>query len=290
MKPLVSICIPSYNNEGFIQSCIQSVLDQTYVNVEVLIADNKSTDNSWRIIQSFTDSRVRSVQNRENIGMIANFNKVRSMINGDFALFLSSDDKLKPHCIETLLNPLLLNENLSFSFGEVEYIGGSKEKSSVKYNMGISSGEEYIHYSLSKSQNLTYLCSSLFRVQTSSEVEIVNNVFFDWSFWLSLAQLGDVYYIDETLSEYRFHNYNETKRSFKGYFWHYNELKNAVNLANLPYLNLVKECIKRLHCIYLKHELRSKQKSKPNVKKFLVDKDVSLLNKIRNYIYAYRNK
>ena len=70
MAELISIIIPIYNKQRFIRKCLQSVLNQTYPNTEVIIIDDCSTDNSYEICKQAaeTDSKIRLNQNRENIG------------------------------------------------------------------------------------------------------------------------------------------------------------------------------------------------------------------------------
>ena len=72
---MVSVVIPSYNSEKFINDTINSVLNQTYNNFLITVVDDKSTDKTVEIVNSFKDKRVKIVQNESNIGIINNFNK-----------------------------------------------------------------------------------------------------------------------------------------------------------------------------------------------------------------------
>ncbi len=91
-KPLVSIIIPNYNKEEFLSICIQSVLNQTYKNFEIIIIDNFSSDRSLDVIKKFIDPRINLFQFKNN-GIIAasrNFGIKKS--NGKYLAFLDSDD------------------------------------------------------------------------------------------------------------------------------------------------------------------------------------------------------
>lgn len=94
--PLVSIIITSYNRAHSIEAAIRSSLEQTYHNIEIIISDNCSTDNSMEIINQYGDDpRVRIFRNDTNIGMIPNFRKAtEELAKGEFITYVSSDDRL----------------------------------------------------------------------------------------------------------------------------------------------------------------------------------------------------
>src|SRR3974377_1497390 len=98
-QPLISICIPCYNGEGFIARTLESVLTQTFGDFEVLIADNKSTDSTISVIRTYPDPRIKVVQNESNLGLERNWNKVLSMASGRYVKLLCADDLLYPECL-----------------------------------------------------------------------------------------------------------------------------------------------------------------------------------------------
>lgn len=96
-----SICIPNYNYGRFIGQTIQSVLDQTYQNFEIIVADNASTDDSVQVVESFHDRRIRLVRNNYNIGFAPNLQRASMFAQNDFINLLSSDDLMNPTALET---------------------------------------------------------------------------------------------------------------------------------------------------------------------------------------------
>ena len=104
-KKLVSIIIPTYNTEKYIGNCIESVIKQTYHNLEVIIVNDGSEDNTLEII---TKARLRDnrivVINQENNGPSAARNAGLKICRGDYVFFLDSDDWLIPNCIEKLIS------------------------------------------------------------------------------------------------------------------------------------------------------------------------------------------
>jgi predicted O-linked N-acetylglucosamine transferase (SPINDLY family)/glycosyltransferase involved in cell wall biosynthesis len=104
-QPLVSICIPTYNGEAFIAEAIQSAIDQTYPNIEIILSDDGSTDKTVAIAQSFqsqTTADFRIVLHR-NYGLSQNWNFCISQATGEYIKFLFQDDFLAPECIEKLV-------------------------------------------------------------------------------------------------------------------------------------------------------------------------------------------
>lgn len=91
-----SICIPNYNYEKYLGRTIQSVLDQSGVDFEILVSDNASTDRSRDVVSAFGDTRIKLQTNACNVGFAANLDRAARMARGDWMLMLSSDDLLRP--------------------------------------------------------------------------------------------------------------------------------------------------------------------------------------------------
>lgn len=104
--PLVSICIPTYNGTKYLEECLNSAINQTYKNIEILIVDDNSIDNTWKIISSYLalDKRIRAYKNDKNEGLVNNWNKCLELATGEWIKFLFQDDRLTNDCIETMIN------------------------------------------------------------------------------------------------------------------------------------------------------------------------------------------
>lgn len=105
MNPLVSICIPTFNGASYIKEAINSALNQTYDNIEIIISDDGSTDDTLTIIDSLTSNyKVPiSVYNHHANGIGANWNNSVKNANGAYIKFLFQDDILAPTCVEKLV-------------------------------------------------------------------------------------------------------------------------------------------------------------------------------------------
>ena len=103
-EDLVSIIMPSYNTASYIKESIQSVLNQTYTNWELIIVDDCSTDETDEVINTITDSRIKYFKNKENSGAAMSRNKALREARGQWVAFLDSDDLWMPNKLEKQIN------------------------------------------------------------------------------------------------------------------------------------------------------------------------------------------
>jgi glycosyltransferase involved in cell wall biosynthesis len=107
-KPLVSIIIPVYNTEKYLAQCIESAINQTYQNLEIIIIDDGSTDNSLKIAKTFNDNRINIFsQNNKGASAARNLGILKS--NGEFLQFLDADDFISLNKIESQIELALKN-------------------------------------------------------------------------------------------------------------------------------------------------------------------------------------
>ena len=104
MTKLISVVVTCYNHENYIEQCLRSIFNQTYRNIELIVLDDGSTDSSNKIIQEvLTDSPfVTTFESHKNIGVVRTRNKGLNLLNGDYFLFVDSDDFLDDRCVEEL--------------------------------------------------------------------------------------------------------------------------------------------------------------------------------------------
>lgn len=107
---LVSIIMPNYNSEKYVQETIQSVLEQTYQNWELIFVDDCSTDNSLSLVRAFEDERIKIFQNEKNSGAAISRNYALRVAQGKWMAFLDSDDVWEPEKLEKQLAFMVENE------------------------------------------------------------------------------------------------------------------------------------------------------------------------------------
>ena len=110
-RPLVSVCIPSYNGEGYIGRAVESVLAQTQDDFELIILDDQSTDRTVDVIKRFSDPRIRLIVNSSRLGQMGNWNKALREAVGSFIKLLPQDDLLYPACLEKQTDAFSKPEN-----------------------------------------------------------------------------------------------------------------------------------------------------------------------------------
>jgi glycosyltransferase involved in cell wall biosynthesis len=168
-QPTVSILVPTYNRQDLIIETVQSALSQTYQDFEIVIVDNQSTDNTYRVCLDLakTDPRIRVYQNEENIGPVRNWQRCVDLANGEYAKILFSDDLMYPEFLEKTLPFLENNSDVGFVFTTAKIGENDKQsKQSFGYRHGLIKSSQYIKDVLLNLYPLPVSpCSSLFRAQ-----------------------------------------------------------------------------------------------------------------------------
>jgi len=113
---LVSVIIPCYNVEPYVSRAIQSIINQTYTNIEIWIIDDGSTDDTLDKIAYFTDTRISLVKSKQNTKKIGAVNDVLKKVNGDFICFQDADDWSEPTRIEKQVDQFLEIRELGICF------------------------------------------------------------------------------------------------------------------------------------------------------------------------------
>lgn len=104
-EPLVTILSPCYNVEVFLPECLDSILNQTYKNLQIVLIDDGSTDHTWSILKDYSskDSRIE-IYHQENQGVSITRNNLLDKVKGDYVLFVDSDDWIELNMVEFLVN------------------------------------------------------------------------------------------------------------------------------------------------------------------------------------------
>lgn len=105
-KGLITIGIPTWNRSHYVLDAVRSCLNQTYSNIEIVVSDNASTDDTWEKLNSVQDPRLFLHRQKLNVGGAGNFNTCLNKATGEFFLLLCDDDLLEPTAIEKLSKPL----------------------------------------------------------------------------------------------------------------------------------------------------------------------------------------
>ena len=116
--PLVSICIPTYNGAKYVEETIECAINQTYRNIEIIITDDQSTDNTIKICNSFAlkDDRIKVFQNKKNLGLLGNWCEVinRTSKESDWIKFLFQDDLMDKTTVEKMVTSAINSQGKPF--------------------------------------------------------------------------------------------------------------------------------------------------------------------------------
>ena len=114
--PEISICIPTFNGEKFIAQTIQSVLDQTFSNFEIIISDDGSTDRTLEIVRSFNDPRISRIDALPKVGAEDNWNNSVANARADLIKLVCQDDLIYSQCLDTEFRAMTAPENQDVAF------------------------------------------------------------------------------------------------------------------------------------------------------------------------------
>ncbi|MBQ2236263.1 MAG: glycosyltransferase family 2 protein, partial [Muribaculaceae bacterium] len=109
---LISVIVPAYNVEAYLAQCLDSLLAQTYRNLEIIVVDDGSTDGTGALADDYAvaDDRVRVIHQR-NGGLSAARNAALNVMTGSLVMMVDSDDYVAPNCVATLLHTLESTES-----------------------------------------------------------------------------------------------------------------------------------------------------------------------------------
>jgi len=215
--PSVSVILPAYNCEKFIGKAIQSVLQQTLTDFELIIVNDGSTDNTESIILTFTDPRIVYQKNSENKGLIYSLNKAIEIADGKYIARMDADDICLPGRLARQKTFLDQNEDIAVVASTIDFINEQEEKKGIWELDRKTITPQQIKKAILK-QN----CIAHPTVMIRSEIakknkykEYQKNIE-DYDLWLRLLNRGfSISKINEPLLLYRLHGSSVTSIHLK---------------------------------------------------------------------------
>jgi glycosyltransferase involved in cell wall biosynthesis len=209
----VTVLVPTYNRGPYLREAMASVLAQTAQDLELVICDNASTDDTRDIVASFADERVRLVARPENVGMIENHRRALAEEAGDatYVVMISDDDLLEPTMVEETAAVLDENPSVGMVHGAFRLIGQHGEVllefadwTGDRDDDGIETGPEFLRRSMARSCRV---CASTVMMRAAARVRVEPADYppIDLGMWLRLAAGWDVAYLHHRLASYRIH-------------------------------------------------------------------------------------
>ena len=258
---IVSIIIPIYNSEKYLEECLNSVLSQTYSNIEIIAIDDGSTDSSFEILQKFSDKI--NIISQKNSGLALALNTGINKMAGRWFKWFSPDDLMYPHTIETLVNEakkypnntiiysnwIIIDDsgNIVREFNESNY----NELSEFDYNVRLLDGQQI-------NVNTALIPTSLLKKCNIRKLD--DPIAIDYDFFLNSALLHNIKFhlIPESLVKYRIHSNQLSHKNIL------NSLRYISNIKN----EILQQLDETLRDRYIS-ELKQYQKTKPIKRKTL---------------------
>lgn len=178
-NPLVSVIIPVYNCEKYIERCVNSLLEQTYKNIEIIVVDDGSTDHSGAICQKYSNNNFIYVR-QDNQGPSAARNRGLSLMSGEFVTFVDADDYVAPNYIQELLDLIWKYDvpiaTCSYMKKRNSEAKGEGDKKNVKLVEMTLSSEDALKSLFYKREINTYSTTKLYRVSVLHHQKFSGNL------------------------------------------------------------------------------------------------------------------
>ena len=240
LKPQISICIPTYNGEKFIARTIQSVLDQTFSNFEIIVSDDGSTDKTLEIVRSFNDSRIVRIDSLAKVGAEANWNNSVANARADLVKLVCQDDLLYRQCLQTEFEAMSLsaNQDVAFCFSLRDFV--TPKNRFIKGRRIANSDQK----KLSKTQMLRKIVRSggnpigepmaiTFRKSAFDRAgKFHGDYVIDLNMWVGLLEIGSALFIPNRLSAFRISKTSWTSSLKKSQFGSVRSLAKKIRQEN----------------------------------------------------------
>lgn len=234
--PEVSVVIPTYNAEFFISDTINSVLNQTYKDFEIILVDDGSTDNTDRIVAQQHAGKVKYIR-QKNSGVSSARNKAISMTKGDFIAFIDCDDIWLENKLEAQVSILKKSKELGLVFSNA-YILDEKGRR-LKDFFKIVRPHSGMVFNKLVQDNFIPMLTAVVKREALDRVGLFDpryKIAEDWDIFLRIARVYPVTYINQPLAEYRIHKYSHSKNRKL-------MLRECIDILN-KYINSVNEEIR----------------------------------------------
>lgn len=242
-RPALSVCLPVYNGEPYIEETIKSILNQTFREFELLIVDNASTDHTVEIIRKIQDARIRLIENEKNIGMVNNWNVCLKEASAEIVQFVCADDRLLSTCLEKKYDMFVKNPDVVLVSGG-SYVVNDAGRILVrrrKYRKNrVVSGVRFARASFRLKNVYGEPTNVMFKKNVPDGGFSLDCTYSpDWEMWLRISAKGNIAYVGEFLTAYRISGGNETSKLIRNYRnMNQDDRKFIASARNIPELRI----------------------------------------------------
>ncbi|KAB8330880.1 glycosyltransferase [Scytonema tolypothrichoides VB-61278] len=260
--PKVSIVLPNYNYARYLDERIQSLLNQTYKDFELIILDDASTDNSLEVIEKYTaDPRVKTKFYTENSGLpYKRWNDGADLAQGEYLLIAGADDTCHPTLLEKLVEKLDNHASVGLAFAQSWEINSEGKKLGLlKEYIAYVSKERWERDFVDTGKNECQYLLFTNTIPNASAVLMRRKVFAeagkfdvqlrlaaDWMLWVKMLMISDIAFVAEPLNYFRTHNNTVRSKTEKDGISIEEIFQVQKYILNNPNITLSKEAIKKV--------------------------------------------
>jgi glycosyltransferase involved in cell wall biosynthesis len=217
--PEISFVVPCYNYGRYLPDCLNSILSQEgEFDFEVIVIDDASTDNTLKVIHSYSDSRIRLIRHEKNVGHIGTINEGLRAARGVFVARIDPDDRYRSCFLLRTIEKLKKHQEVGMIYGDVALINDCGEIT-VERSDDVHEGQDYKGNELVKLMGRNFICAPSVIARREAWLDALpvpeGLAFNDWYFTLMMARKYEFYFLSEVLAEYRVHNSNHHSQIVK---------------------------------------------------------------------------
>jgi glycosyltransferase involved in cell wall biosynthesis len=197
-KPLVTVITPTYNCAKFIEETVESVLSQDYTNIEYIIIDDGSTDNTLALLEKYKDRAI--ILNHENRGEHKTVNRGLKLVHGKYFMYPNADDPLLPGAISTLVEVMEAHNEVLCAYPDWNAIN---EDGSVRHRVKV---RDYDFEYMIKHHICLPSVGSMFRSSIINDIGYRTNSYrwiSDFDYWIRIGLAGQMLHVPKTLAQWR---------------------------------------------------------------------------------------
>lgn len=246
--PLISFLINCYNSEDFIKECIESALKQTYENFEIIIWDNRSTDNTAIICKQFNDTRIKYYLSETHKNLVESRINAWSKISGKFVAIMDSDDLSYKNRLKIQLDEIKKYKNVAVVGGGVEYINDTGKTLSFKKFPNIKKDiQKKINYIFPMNNSTLFFDKKKVDIMGgySSNYKFIN----DYELVYRLSKKYNLVNLNSIISKNRIHSKNLSTTKFLSMQHELLIFLNKISKDNNSLLIRIHNFIARFKCI-----------------------------------------
>lgn len=213
-QPLVSVLIPTYNSEKYIKDTLESILNQTYGNLEIVVIDDASIDSTLEIVKKYKDQRIKLFVNEKNLGISGNMNKGIRLSNGKYLAIMDADDWSYPYRIEEQVKLMEDNPKVVLCSG---YMDICDENLNFKNTRTYPTTDKDIRRAIVKYDPISHP-ASMWRMSELLKTSLYNKNFpicRDYDLIVRISEYGEYQNIPKSLIKYRVRKDSETGKRIR---------------------------------------------------------------------------